>query len=66
MPFVINLVANLLFTLIFSGLRNVALVAADIVIVRATKFCASLATGRTINGLRRPKGRTSCRCRLRQ
>jgi benzodiazapine receptor len=34
--FVINLVANLLFMPIFSGLRNVPLAAADIVIVWAT------------------------------
>jgi tryptophan-rich sensory protein len=35
-PFAINLVANLLFMPIFSGLRNVPLAAADIVIVWAT------------------------------
>lgn len=35
-PFAVNLVANLLFMPIFSGLRNVPLAAADIVIVWAT------------------------------
>jgi benzodiazapine receptor len=35
-PFAVNLVANLLFMPIFSGLRNVLLAAADIVIVWAT------------------------------
>ena len=35
-PFAINLVANLLFMPIFSGLRNVPLAAVDIVIVWAT------------------------------
>src|SRR5581483_11555959 len=35
-PFAVNLVANLLFTPIFSGLRNVPLAAVDIVIVWAT------------------------------
>ena len=35
-PFVINLVANLLFMPIFAGLRNVPLAAADILIVWAT------------------------------
>ena len=35
-PFAINLVVNLLFMPIFSGLRNVPLAAADIVIVWAT------------------------------
>jgi translocator protein len=35
-PFAINLVANLLFMPIFSGLRNVPLAAVDIVIVLAT------------------------------
>jgi len=35
-PFAINLVANLLFMPIFSGLRNVPLAAADIVIVWVT------------------------------
>ncbi len=36
LPFAINLVANLLFMPIFSGLRNVPLAAVDIVIVWAT------------------------------
>jgi benzodiazapine receptor len=36
LPFAVILVANLLFTPIFSGLRNVPLAAADIVIVWAT------------------------------
>src|SRR4051812_13007825 len=36
LPFAVNLVANLLFMPIFSGLRNVPLAAADIVIVWAT------------------------------
>ena len=36
MPFAVNLVANLLFMPIFSGLRNVPLAAVDIVIVWAT------------------------------
>ena len=36
MPFAINLVANLLFMPIFSGLRSVPLAAADILIVWAT------------------------------
>ena len=35
-PFAINLVANLLFMPIFSGMRNVPLAAADILIVWAT------------------------------
>jgi len=35
-PFAVNLAANLLFLPIFSGLRNVPLAAADIVIVWAT------------------------------
>jgi tryptophan-rich sensory protein len=35
-PFAINLIANLLFMPIFSGLRNVPLAAVDIVIVWAT------------------------------
>ena len=35
-PFVINLIANLLFMPIFAGLRNVPLAASDIVIVWAT------------------------------
>jgi tryptophan-rich sensory protein len=35
-PFAINLIANLLFMPIFSGLRNVPLAAADILIVWAT------------------------------
>lgn len=35
-PFAVNLVANLLFMPIFSGLRNVPLAAVDIVIVWAT------------------------------
>lgn len=35
-PFVMNLIANLLFMPIFSGLRNVPLAAVDIVIVWAT------------------------------
>ena len=35
-PFAVNLVANLLFMPIFSGLRNVPLAAADIVVVWAT------------------------------
>jgi len=39
LPFGINLVANLLFMPIFSGLRNVPLAAADIVIVWATIIC---------------------------
>ena len=36
LPFIINLVANLLFMPIFSGMRNVPLAAVDIVIVWAT------------------------------
>src|ERR1700733_258706 len=36
LPFAVNLVANLLFMPIFSGLRNVPLAAVDIVIVWAT------------------------------
>jgi benzodiazapine receptor len=39
MPFAVNLVANLLFMPIFSGLRNVPLAAVDIVIVWATILC---------------------------
>ena len=42
-PFAINLVANLLFMPIFSGLRNVPLAAADIVIVWATIICCVVA-----------------------
>lgn len=40
-PFAINLVANLLFMPIFSGLRNVPLAAADIVIVWVTILCCA-------------------------
>ena len=36
LPFAVNLVANLLFMPTFSGLRNVPLAAADIVVVWAT------------------------------
>src|SRR5271166_986277 len=36
LPFAVNLVANLLFMPIFSGLRNVPLAAADILLVWAT------------------------------
>jgi tryptophan-rich sensory protein len=36
LPFVLNLVANLLFMPIFAGLRNIPLAAADIVIVWAS------------------------------
>jgi benzodiazapine receptor len=39
LPFAINLVANLLFMPIFSGLRNVPLAAVDIVIVWITIVC---------------------------
>jgi translocator protein len=42
-PFAMNLVANLLFMPIFSGLRNVALAAVDIVIVWATIIWCVLA-----------------------
>lgn len=42
-PFAINLVANLLFMPIFSGLRNVPLAAVDIVIVWATIIWCILA-----------------------
>ena len=45
-PFVINLVANLLFMPIFSGLRNVPLAAVDIVIVWATIIWTMLAIWR--------------------
>ncbi len=38
-PFAVNLVANLLFMPIFSGLRNVPLAAVDIVIVWVTIIC---------------------------
>ena len=43
LPFAINLVANLLFMPIFSGLRNVPLAAVDIVIVWATILGCALA-----------------------
>jgi len=36
LPFIINLIANLLFMPVFAGLKNVPLAAADIVIVWAT------------------------------
>ena len=36
MPFAVNLVVNLMFMPIFSGMRNVPLAAVDIVIVWAT------------------------------
>jgi benzodiazapine receptor len=36
LPFIINLIANILFMPIFAGLRNVPLAAADILIVLAT------------------------------
>jgi benzodiazapine receptor len=42
LPFVINLIANLLFMPFFSGLRNVPLAAVDIVIVWATIIWMSL------------------------
>jgi len=45
-PFAINLVANLLFMPIFSGLRNVPLAAVDIVIVWATIIWCILAIWR--------------------
>jgi benzodiazapine receptor len=45
-PFAINLVANLLFMPIFSGLRNVPLAAVDIVIVWATIIWTMLAIWR--------------------
>jgi benzodiazapine receptor len=41
-PFAVNLVANLLFMPIFSGLRNVPLAAVDIVIVWVTIICCIL------------------------
>ena len=43
LPFAVNLVANLLFMPIFSGLRNVPLAAADIVVVWATIIWCVLA-----------------------
>ena len=43
LPFAINLVANLLFMPIFSGLRNVPLAAADILIVWTTIICCIVA-----------------------
>ena len=43
LPFAINLVANLLFMPIFSGLRNVPLAAVDIVIVWATIIWSAVA-----------------------
>src|ERR1700679_2680321 len=46
LPFAINLVANLLFMPIFSGLRNVPLAAVDIVIVWATIMWCILAIWR--------------------
>ena len=42
-PFAINLVANLMFMPIFSGLRNVPLAAADILVVWATIIWISAA-----------------------
>lgn len=42
MPFAVNLVANLLFMPIFSGLRNVPLAAVDIVIVWTTILCCMI------------------------
>jgi tryptophan-rich sensory protein len=42
-PFAINLVANILFMPIFSGLRNVPLAAVDILIVWATIICCGVA-----------------------
>ena len=39
LPFAVNLVANLLFMPIFSGLRNVPLAAADILIAWVTILC---------------------------
>ena len=45
-PFAINLLANLLFMPIFSGLRNVPLAAVDIVIVWATIIWTMLAIWR--------------------
>lgn len=43
LPFAVNLAANLLFMPIFSGLRNVPLAAADIVVVWATIIWCVLA-----------------------
>ncbi len=43
-PFAINLVTNLLFMPIFSGLRNVPLAAADILVVWATIVWCIIAT----------------------
>ena len=42
-PFAVNLVANLLFMPIFSGLRNVPLASVDILIVWASIICMMLA-----------------------
>ncbi|MEZ6142109.1 MAG: TspO/MBR family protein [Zavarzinella sp.] len=43
LPFAINLVANLLFMPLFSGLRSVELAAADIIIVWATIIWCAIA-----------------------
>lgn len=43
LPFVVNLVANVLFMPIFAGLRNVPLAAADILVVWATILWCAIA-----------------------
>ncbi len=65
-PFAINLVANLLFMPIFSGLRSVPMAAADIVIVWATIIWCVVAVWPvySIDGLPWRKARTSSGFRL--
>ena len=65
-PFAVNLVANLLFMPLFSGLRSVPLAAVDIVIVWATIIWCVVAVWPvySIDGLPWRKARTSSGFRL--
>ncbi len=65
LPFVLNLVANLPFMPIFSGMRNVSLAAADFPIVWATIVGCVVAVGGTTVESLSLTGRTSFGCRLR-
>jgi translocator protein len=67
LPFAINLVANLIFTPIQFGMRNLPLAAVDILVVWATIiWCVAAAwppPGHTSNGLPSHRGHISCGCR---
>lgn len=64
MPFAANLLANLLFMPIFSGLRNVPLAALSSSFGRRSSG-ARLPFGHAVAGSPWPKARTSCGCLLR-